>query len=439
MRRLWATLGAAVLLVGCDRALDIDPTTAVDFDKAIVDARSARAALHGVYDALQSGSLYSRDHVVYPELYADNLTFTGTFQTDREVALRSIQPSNGAILGMWTASYNGINRANLLLEALPTVPGLTDAERAQMRGEALFVRALHYFNLVRYWGGVPLVLQGTRGVADAERAKLPRARDTEVYARIEADLQEAVNLLPDARLPGRATRGAAQALLAKVYLEQGKWSQARDAAAAVIASGRYQIVPNYRDLFATKNSAESIFELQYSPNDTNNHAFWLFPVALGGRRGYAPSTSLFNAYEAGDQRRDATIARDAQGRLYGIKYFRIATNDDNVIVLRLAEMYLIRAEANARLGQFAQARDDINEIRKRAGLGRIDCADLTGCLQAVIQERRVEFAIEGHRFFDLRRAGLAEQVLGIPAFRLLWPIPLYEIERNPNLTQNPGY
>lgn len=439
MRRLLGTVGAVLLLVGCDQALDIDPTTAVDFGQAIVDARSAEAALRGVYDALQSGSLYSRDHVVYPELYADNLSFTGTFQTDREVALRAIQPSNGAILGIWTASYNGINRANLLLEALPNVGDLTAAQRNQMRGEALFVRALHYFNLVRYWGGVPLVLEGVRSLADAEATKKPRASVAEVYARIEADLQEALNLLPNARVPGRATRGAAQALLAKVYLEQGKWAQARDAAAAVIASGLYQLVPNYRDIFATKNSAESIFELQYSTNDSNNHAFWLFPTALGGRRGYAPSTALFNAYEPGDTRRDATIARDAQGRLYGIKYFRISTNDDNVVVLRLAEMYLIRAEANARLGQFALASQDINVVRQRAGLAPIACADLTSCLDRVIRERRVEFAIEGHRFFDLRRAGLAETTLNIPSFRLLWPIPLYEIERNPNLTQNPGY
>jgi hypothetical protein len=192
----------------------------------------------------------------------------------------------------------------------------------------------------------------------------------------------------------------------------------------------YSLVANYRDLFTTKNTSESIFEVQYSVNNSNSQAFWFFPQALGGRYGYAPSTSLFNAYETADVRRAASIATSGSSR-YGNKYFRVANGDDNVIVLRLAEMYLIRAEANARLNADpATVRADINIVRRRAGLGDLAATITTqaALFDAILQERRVEFAMEGHRFFDLRRLGRAQQLLGQA-----------ERDVNSNLAQNPGY
>jgi starch-binding outer membrane protein, SusD/RagB family len=432
-------VAAAVLLAGCDSPLETNPTASIDAEAALVNARGVELGLTGAYRSLQSDALYSREMTVYPELYADNLEFTGTFTTDAQVAQRDIAPSNGAILSMWTASYSGINRVNNVLAAINVVGDLTEAQRARFRGEALFLRGLHHFNLVRYFGGVPVVTEPSRGVGP--ETQRPRNTVQEVYAQIETDLQEAATLLGPDRVNGRATRGAANALLARAALEQGKWAEARDRATAVIGNTQYALVGNYRTLFTTKNTAESIFEVQYSVNISNNLAFWYFPASLGGRRGFAPTAGLFNAFEAGDARRDASIGV-AGGERYGIKAHRIATNDDNVIVLRLAEMYLIRAEANARLNAApATVRGDINVVRRRAGLTDLpeSVATTEQLISAILQERRVELAMEGHRFFDLRRTGRAEQVLNIAANRLVFPIPQAERDVNPELAQNPGY
>jgi hypothetical protein len=209
----------------------------------------------------------------------------------------------------------------------------------------------------------------------------------------------------------------------------------------VIASNTYELVTTFRDLFETKNSSESILELQYSINNTNSLAFWFFTQALGGRWGFSPSQDLFDAYEAGDPRRDASIGL-SDGDRFGNKYFRITNEDDNVMVLRLAEMYLIRAEANMRLGgAAADVRADIDVVRARAGLAPLP-ASVSGqaaLTDAILQERRVEFAMEGHRFFDLRRLGRAEQILALASNRLVFPVPQVERDVNPNLAQNPGY
>jgi starch-binding outer membrane protein, SusD/RagB family len=447
--RYIALAAAAAMLAGCDDSpLDTNPTAQIDAEAAITNARGVELAVNGAYRALQyrlstattqaQGS-YSRDLLVYPELYADNLDFTGTFTTDGQVGQRDVSASNVAIRDLWADAYGGINRSNNVLAAIPGVGDLTSAQRDRFRGEALFLRGLNYFNLVRFFGGVPILIEPSRGAgAEAQRA---RSTVEEVYAQIERDLEEAATLLPSGRVAGRATQTAANALLAKVYLEQGEWQQARDRATSVIGSGTQALVGQYRDLFAVRNSTESIFELQYSVNVANSLAFWFFPQDLGGRRGFAPSQELYNAYEAGDVRRDASIGV-SDGDLYGVKFHRIGTSDDNVIVLRLAEMYLVRAEANARLGApAATVRQDIDVVRSRAGLGALPASVATQeqLIDAILHERRVELAMEGHRFFDLRRTGRAEAVLDLPAWRLLFPIPQTELDVNEALEQNPGY
>ena len=435
-------------MAACDSPLNTDPTASIDAGSALTTPRGIELGTNGAYRSLQGGNLYGTNEMVYPDLYADNLTFTGTFQTDREVSLRNISTANGAILAAWQAAYNGINRTNNLLDAIPRVAALTQAQRDQYRGEALFIRALLYSILARYHGGVPIVTEPSRGVG--AQSLVSRATLQEVYAFIEADLEEAATLLPAGRVVGKATRGAANALLARVYLEDGKYVQAEDKATRLIGDPTYSLLPSYSavvsgvtrvSFFATKNSSESIFELQYSVNNSNSQAFWFFTQALGGRWGFSPSLNLYSAFEAGDPRRDASIGISGTSR-FGNKYFRIALGDDNVIVLRLAEMYLIRAEANARLGAAPVfVRADVNVVRARAGLAPLatTITAQTDLLNAILQESRVEFAMEGHRFFDLRRMGLATTVLNIPPERLLFPIPQAERDVNSNLTQNPGY
>ena len=436
--RFIACLAAAAMVAACDSPLDTDPTASIDADDALTTPRGIALGVTGAYQALQANSLWSRNHIVYADLYADNLDFTGTFQTDRSVALRDVPASSTVPGTFWQFAYEGINRANNVLAAIPNVSALSSEQAAEYRGEALFIRALNYSALLAWFGGVPIVTEPSEGVG--EESLVARSTAAEVYTFIEQELEEAATLLPGAAVDGRASQAAANALLARVYLEEGKYTEARDKAAAVIAAG-YSLAPTYREVFTDKNSSESIFELQYSVNNQNSLAFWYFPQALGGRLGFAPSQSLLAAYEPGDTRLEASTAQSG-ATVYGNKFFRIANGDDNVIILRLPEMYLIRAEANARLNADpASVRADIDIVRDRAGLDALatSITSQADLLDAVLQERRVELAMEGHRFFDLRRHGRAEATLNIAANRLVFPIPQSERDVNPNLAQNPGY
>lgn len=438
-KTFWLAPLAAFAIAACDSPLDVDPTASIPSDDAFKNAREIELGLNGIYDAFQVSALYAREITIFPELYADNLDFTGTFTTDGEFANRDVRPDNSSISSHWIANYDAINRANTVLKGMEGAEGLSEAQYKKFRGEALFLRALAYLHLVNYYGGVPIVLEPRPGVD--EQSKVERQSAADVFERIETDLLEAIDLLPAGGSSTRASKGAAQALLARVYLEQKKDGLARDMATTVIGSGTYQLEGNYRDLFTNEANRETIFQIDFTINDSNALAFWYFPASLGGRKGFTPSAGLYNAYEAGDVRRDASIALDGSSR-YGIKFTNVASGDDNVPVLRLAEMYLIRAEANARLGApAAEVRADIDVIRRRAGLPDLPTTITAeeDLISAILQERRLEFAFEGYRFFDLRRTGRAEEVLRIPAWRLVFPIPQREIDVNPNLGQNPGY
>lgn len=438
-RNLWWLAAVALLATACDSPLDTDPTASIDADDALTTPRGIELGLNGAYRALQPGDLYGNVHMVYPDLYADNLVFTGTFQTDREVYLKNISTSNVQIRDTWFAAYDGINRANNLLDAIPSVGALTAEQAEQYTAEALFLRSLYYYILVSYHGGVPIITEPSRGVG--EESQVARATEAEVWDRIVTDLEQASSSLAYEIVDGRATAGAADALLARVYLETGDYAQARDRATAVIESGLYALNDDYSANWTQKFSGEAIFELPYSINNSNSLAFWYFPPTLGGRLGFAPGDDLISAYEAGDERLDFSIGVE-DGTPFGKKYFRVANGDDNVVVLRLAEMYLVRAEANARLGaDAATVRADIDAVRDRAGLAPLPVTVDTQeeLLAAILQERRVELAMEGHRFFDLRRYGIAATVLGISPERLLFPIPQAEMDVNENLEQNPGY
>jgi len=436
MKKTYMIVAAAVLLTACDSKLVTDPTASIDSETALNSARGIELALNGAYRSLQLGN---REYIAYPDVYADNLDFTGTFQTDREFGLRNIATANGAVLTLWADEYDGINRANGVLAAIPEASGLDATDAAVYEGAARFIRAVHYLRLVQWFDGVPLVLEPSKGVG--EESLVSRSTKEEVFAQIILDLEEAANLLPAGRDPGKATRGAANALLARVYLEDGKYAQARDKATAVISDPAYSLVDDFASLFTTKHSAESIFEIQFTVNNGNSLAFWFFPQELGGRWGFSPTTELYEAYGPTDTRRDASIRiGSASGRAYIYKYARISTGDDNVILLRLAEMYLARAEANARLGATdATVLADINVVRARAGATPVSVAGQANLLDAVLNERRLELAFEGHRFFDLRRMGKAQQKLEIDASRLVLPIPQAELDVNPNLQQNAGY
>ena len=333
-------LALAALVAACDSPLETNPAQSIDSETALSSPQAIQQGVNGIYRALADSDVYGRMMVVFPDLYADNHDFTGTFQSDREYGLRNVTAANSQNSATWSDSYRVINRANNVLKALETVD-MPDADKAVARGEALFLRSLTYYVLAMWYGGVPIVTEPTKGID--ETAVAPRNTLQEVWARAEQDLEEAATLLPAARRNGRATRGAANALLARIYLEDAKYTQARDKATLLINDPTYKLVTNYRDLFTTKHTTESIFELHWAGGEnTNSLAFWHFDQSAGGRRGFQPTASLFNAFETTDQRRNASITIQNNRRI-GFKYHRITTQDDNVHVLRLAEMYLIRA------------------------------------------------------------------------------------------------
>jgi hypothetical protein len=442
MRRYLGWVALAGLVAACESPIDTNPTAQIDAGTALTSARGVELAINGAYRSLQSGSLYGRQELAFSDLYTDNLGFTGTFAGDREVSTRAILPTNGEVGGIWSSAYIGINRANYILDAIADVGDLSDAKKAQYRGEILWIRGLNYFLLVKYYGGVPLLEHPTETID--ESIQVTRSTQQETYAFIVKDLEEAATLLPAARANGRATKGAANALLARVYLEMGNNANARDKATLLINDPQYRLVTNYETLWnGSKNTTESIYEVQFTTANSNAVSFWFYPTPLGGRLGFAPTPSLDGAYEAGDARRAASIATYApSGQKYGYKFRQVASGNENIPVVRLAEMYLIRAEANARLNApLATVAADINVIRNRAGLANLAATVTTQqqLLDAILQERRVELAMEGFRFMDLRRHGKAEAVLGVAATKLLWPVPQYERDANPKLAQNPGY
>ncbi|GGK67134.1 RagB/SusD family nutrient uptake outer membrane protein [Rufibacter glacialis] len=457
--------GLSIFSSACDDFLDVEPTNGIEMNEAITDARSAQRAIQGIYSAFQSDDYYGLSYLFYQDLYADNLGFNGTFTTHREVANRVINPSNLQIADTWTSIYAAIGRANWVIQSVQALGGLTTDEKSAFIAEAKFLRALAYFDLVKVFGGVPIVTVALTNPGDIQNQ--PRSTQEQVYAFIEQDLMEAeigLEGTSNPSMPYFASDLAASALLARVYLQQGKWALAAQKATQVISSGKYSLATNFRDIFSstgnTQNAgtSEVIFELAFSRDDQNALASSsAAPGTLGQR--FNVTSGFFNvltaSQNAGDSRVEATAFFDAETNRRKIrKYNDVINNGDNVPILRLAEMYLIRAEANARLAAATAAPtqavvDDINRIRRRAGLPAVSLATNAAALTEILAQRRIEFAFEGMRFMDLKRYNLTCQVLNFcPAsgtsadnsYRNLWPIPLQQIETNPNLApQNPGY
>lgn len=458
LRNLGILAVAALSAAACDEALDPTPQQTIPFEEALDTPEELRVAVNAMYDAMQTcDGGYCRNLIIFPDLYAGNLAFTGTYTSDREVARRSVTAANTALPGLWGAAYQAIDRANNVLAALPALKDEFDAdEYGQLKGEAHFIRALNYHNLVNFFGGVPLVTTPITEVpADVRQARNTQA---EIYTFIEAELAQARAGLPElgSDAAGRASYEAATALLARVHTYQKEWQPAYNLANEIIESHTFGLEPQYVNAFEKEQTDEAIFEIPFTVTDPGSLAFWFFPGSRGGRYGIAPSGNLVNSFEEGDERIDVAIQADDSGDDFGAKYTDIATSADDIPVLRLAEMYLIRAEAAARLGLLEEALEDVNVLRERAGLEGYDATTgdldedgtltMAEVLEIVLAERRHELFYEGHYFFDLRRfadavpaADARLTTLGLTGNRLLFPIPQREIDANPALIQNPGY
>ncbi len=429
----------------CNKVLDVSPVDSVSSEDAIKDKVGVERALTGTYNALQAVGLYGRNAIIVGDLAADNLTWTGTMLEYGQIENKPIPAENPTIEGMWSASYDGINRANNILVKLPAITDLTPQEFDNYEGEALFIRALLHYYLSSYFGGVPIRTQPT---IDLSNIDIARSTLLQVYDQVITDLSTAKTKLSDNKVVGRANTFSASALLAKVYLAKYHLTgekQMADLAVAeagrVITEGGYSIDPSFGSLFdPAVPSAESVFEIVYDVQNYNRLAQYFYSRDLSGRYEVAPTADLIQSFDTNDVRLDFSITYDEKNQPYGIKYNDISGGADRVNVFRLAEMYLIRAEALAYTnGDIAAIQADINVIRNRAGLQNTEAADIPGLKIAVMNECRHEFAFEGHRWSDLVRTKTAAAVLGIDEKYTLFPIPLAEKQTNSLIIQNDGY
>jgi hypothetical protein len=431
---------------GCNGILDTTPKDTIPESSSITNPQSARAAVVGMYTSLQSTNSYGEELLEFGDLSSDNADNTGTFTSYLEADRNDLHANNASIFDIWTSAYDGINRANEIIARVPGVEGLSDEEKAQLTGEAYFVRALDYHNLVKLFGGVPISLTPTRSVTDV--VNVTRASAAEVYAQIDKDLDSAGAFLSNDGPQTQATPAAVAALRARVHLYEGDYAGAVTAADEVEGLG-IDLASNYGDLFPSAPGsvpAEDIFVVDAALTQENFVSYDYLSVYE-----LAPSISLMTAYDPAldpedldgysstDTRGQWNILVD-DGTQYGNK-FRSVVGTDPIPVIRFAEVLLIRAEAQARLGHLPEAVADLNRVRARAHatlyvLGTHTAADI---IQAVSDERQKELAFEGDRWPDLVRLGVAADVLDIDPNQTLYPIPSREIAVSPTLTQNPGY
>lgn len=486
----YALLATLAISISCNDELDLKPISQETADNAYSTASQIEAALTGVYESFQSSQYYAWDHVIFQDIRSDNNYAGGDNTEIFEFDNIDVNTTNSRVMSAWSSIYNAISKANLVMEKAPLVEeGITEERKQQIVGEALFLRAYHYYTLVKYFGGVPLHTEFISSTDPAETRK-PRNTVDEVYAQIISDLNEAVNYLPDTYgndasvNKARATKGAANALLTKVYAQKPSpdYDAVLEHANAVINSpANYVLLNSYDQLFDGNhyNNAESILEVQYLGGNEGSWAPQMhLPPSLSGdtwRKFTTPSQDLVNAFNAeGDNiRKNASILFENVSWVdeywgnspnssipFAYKWRNAGSwaSTDDQYIFRLADIMLLKAEALNELGQIEQAAQVVNVIRGRVDLPELTASDKASQITmrtAILKERRLELAMESNRWDDLIRYGVAIETMNnvididlrsnqpvnynITERDLLLPIPQNEINRNPNLEQNPGY
>jgi hypothetical protein len=460
LRSIAPFLGMVLVLAlgACSSYLDVQPRESIADSQTIVDQQSAFTALNGVYSALGSSGYYGTSFQSVGYLGGGDIQWTGTQSQVQEFVSHNVRSDNSTISTVWSSIYATINRANHVLANVPTVtdPLLTSALRNQYLGEAYFIRGLAYFDLARTFGGVPLILQPT--LTATVNQGIARASQADTYAQALRDLDAAEPLLANPATLGandryRATRKAVWALKARLYLYRSNWAQAEAYATRVLSDQtNYKLLAPFNAFFANnaRGTQESIFEIFYNgTTEVNSHRSNWQPTANGGTRQWAPGAGLVTLLTTAPNNTAngrSTLIANTGTTWYGNLYYRNPGSDPSY-VLRLAEQYLIRAEARAQQSNLAGALADLNAVRTRAGLAASTITAQATILQAIEDERRLEFALEPHRWFDLARTGRATAIFTdplssgapLPAFRLLLPLPISQLQVDAALVQNPGY
>ena len=453
MKQLLYIIPLLIVFSSCKKFLDTQPQLQVDEAEAITNAGSAASAVNGMFNTLASGAYYGSNFQALSYLSAGDINWTGSQNDPSEITKHLTSATNGYVSSAWTAIYKTISSANYIISEIPQVndPLFTTATRNQYLGEAHFVRALAYFDLARGWGGVQLILTPTAKPTD--NTGIPRSSLADTYAQVLKDLDAAEALVPVAVSRNRVSQKTIWALKARYYLYQKQWALAEQFATQVISDTQnYTLVKPYSAFFANSAVAtsESVFELAYTVSNTNGHSNWWLPPVLGGRREWAPSdalVALLNNPAVGGNRNALIGQTAAPGNLwYGKLYYRTPVGTDPAYVIRIAELYLIRSEARAQQGNIAGATGglaDLNAVRDRAGLAPGTATTLSDLLLALENERKIEFAFEADRWFNLVRTDRAQTVLSLPDKHLyLFPIPYNETLVDENLAganRNPGY
>ncbi len=444
--------------------LELTPQQEVADTEAIQNLDDYKSAVTAIYNKISLANWYGRYFILVPDVMSDDVKQHPSANRARDYAEYDALDSDGIARELWEDVYEAVNAANAIINSSVDVPDAVKAEKDHLVGEAYALRGLAYFDMVRLWGqayainggsspGVPIVLE-----FDVSNEP-SRNTVAEVYAQVLSDMNMALALMSNESRSGEATllsAFAVKALLARVYLYMEDWQNARTMSDDVIANGGYSLITNanYAEQWALGTmGSEAIFEIAMTTNDNRGSDALGRMYIVEGYGDYLPSSDWSNLIPADDARRswllaDPNLTGDfAPDRM--VKYPSI-TGEDNTPVVRLAEMYLIRAEANARIGgNDAAVQADINTIRQRAypAAAAVSAAG-AALVDEVLLERRKELAFEGHRLWDLMRTGgdvvrtnCTSSVCTVAngADRVVLPIPLDEINANPNIQQNPGY
>lgn len=452
---------ATLLMTSCgDSFFDLEPASSVTIDKVYKTASDYNVAVIGCYAKLQSQVNFYTECCEYR---SDNLSLgapTAGTQDRYDIDHFTEKPSNGILSSYWANFNNNVYRCNLLLDQ---IDGANFAEnlKKQYKGEAMFIRALNYFNMYRIWGGVPAT---KHVVSAAEALKVARYSDEQMFDLIAGDLKEIVdnNYLPETYSSadmGRATSGAAKALLGKVYLTFHKWTEAKDILSQLI--GKYQLVSPIAQVFNVdnKNNNEIIFAVHFNKEiEGEGHSYWYNLTNASDDTNQ--TSSLLNTFPTGDDRKDlityVQVEKNVRlmNKFYDTKSPTFKTVGNDQILLRYADVLLMYAEALNEIQYDASegslALKYLNAVRQRAGISNLTAKQLPSqekFRKGILVERQREFPYEGQRWFDLVRMGFAKSVMAengveIKDYQLLFPIPQQEIEKVGDksiLWQNPGY
>ncbi|MCM4157566.1 RagB/SusD family nutrient uptake outer membrane protein [Gramella sp. AN32] len=475
-------LGILLLLLStsCSDFLEEDPENLVATSNYYTTEQDAIAAVNSIYAYLGSydasrgntAGVYHSTFWITQGLASDEMLNNqlGTPQYD-QLATFSYNADNAALLEIWQIHYKTIYLANVAIDRIPSID-MDPAVQNRLINEAKFLRGLLYFNMVRMFGEIPLVI--------SEDAPLnPEAASVSaIYDQIIADLTAAESLPADGEIQqGRATTGAAKGILAKVYLRMGEFQLAADKAKEVIDSGQYDLWDDFSEAFeiSSRGGKEAVFSVGFGDGG-GAISFWevgqfnvrLLPTELSREVDGVSNTQgwqialpdLYDSYEDIDERKEATFMTNFMAsdgttvnldKIYIDKYWDREADPtaggsfNDFPVLRYSDVLLVYAEAQASLNNFSEANEYLNMVRERAGLDDVDVSDMGGFIDVLLNERRREFVAEGMRWFDLTRLGSLEEAvqeaknINVGSEYYLFPIPQRERDVNPNLPQNQGF